>query len=87
MSILVKSNLSYLHYFPGQGHPGFHSVGDIIGPEEGKDGMTIFRMHGILQEQEIMNEAVVSFADALIAAEEFFADSTKLPQAVTWEEL
>ena len=84
MAISVKDELCYLHYFPGGGHPGFHSVGDIVDPE---DGMTIFRTGNALEEQEIMNDAIVPFANAVAAAEEFFADPTKLPQAVAWEEL
>ena len=86
--VLVKDDVSYLHYLPEEkGHPGFHSVGDIVNLNERKDGMTIFRMEDISQEQPIMNNAVVWFADAVAAAEEFFVDPTKLPQAVAWEEL
>ncbi len=83
MSLLVKGDIAYLHYFPSESHPGFASSRN---DENLIDGTTIFFLDSPDQEQEILNSSVVSFAQALKAATEFFY-SKNLPKSINWSEL
>ena len=83
ISILVKRELAYLHYFPREGHPGFSSVGNLKGM---KSGETSFCFDGQMEGLEVENGALVPFSTALRAAHEF-ANSESLPKSVEWFEL
>jgi hypothetical protein len=76
--------LANLHFFPPGDHPGFHSVGHVTNVDVRKN--TTFFMNSIEEPEEVPNDAVVPFSDALAAAKEFFA-SQELPRSVDWFEL
>lgn len=82
--ILVNKELSSIHYFPMDRHPGFRSVGHVQGlaPE----GMTTFFMNSIHEPQQMLNDSVVPFSAALTAAKEFLM-SNVMPPSVEWLEL
>jgi hypothetical protein len=82
--ILVNRALANLHYFPPGDHPGFQSVGNISTLDPGK--YTTFFMNSLEEREDIPNNAVILFPDALAAAKEFFA-RTELPKSVEWFEL
>lgn len=84
INLLVNGDLAYLHYFPGEDHPGFASVGDLenLDPE----GQTTFLLETFSDSLQILNEHVVLFSDALKAAQEF-AKSAGLPKCIQWDEL
>lgn len=84
MSILVKDDLAYVHYFPEKDHPGFHSVGNTVTP---KNEMTTFRAETVSQEQPIVNNAIIAFSAAINAATDFLGDPSQLPNAIEWNEL
>jgi Immunity protein Imm1 len=82
--ILVSKALANLHFFLPGDHPGFHSVGHVSGLDP--DKYTTFFMNSTEEPEEVPNDSVVAFSDALAAAKEFFA-SEKLPPSVDWFEL
>jgi len=84
LSILVRGDLAYLHYFPDDSHPGFSSIGAVR--ELKRDGTTTFFLDTPEQEQEIVNSSIVSFSEAVKVAKEFFI-SKDLPEAIKWFEL
>jgi hypothetical protein len=83
--ILVNGQLANLDYFSDEeGHPGYHSIGNM--PSLPSDGTTVFFMNSPTEEEHVYNGAIVPFADALAAAEEFLV-STELPPSIEWFEL
>ncbi len=84
MSILIKENLADAPYFPKRRHPGFHSLGRIVSP---RGGTTRFRVDSPLQEQPILNYAIIPLSAAIAAARQFFAEPSKKPKAIEWFEL
>jgi hypothetical protein len=82
--MLVNKALANLHYFPRGDHPGFQSVGHISALDP--DKYTTFFMSSLEEREDIPNNAVILFPDALAAAKEFFA-STELPKSIEWFEL
>jgi hypothetical protein len=84
INILVNGDLAYLEYFPSEDHPGFISVGRS--PNLSPGGYTSFFPDDTNETLQIMNAAVVSFSDALKAAQEF-ANSGTLPKCIEWFEL
>ncbi len=82
--ILVNKALANLHYFPPGDHPGFQSAGHISALDP--DKYTPFFMNSLEEQEDIPNNAVILFPDALAAAREFFA-STELPRSIEWFEL
>jgi hypothetical protein len=84
ISLLVRGNLSCIHYFPYEGHPGFVSVGTVESLD--KDGFTSFRFETVEQEQEIWNPHVISASAGISAARDFFS-SKDLPKSIEWKEL
>jgi hypothetical protein len=81
---MVSGDLAYVHYFPKDRHPGFASLGMLPGLRPGGD--TSFFPDDTNETFEIMNQAVVRFADALRVAQEF-AISPELPKSIQWSEL
>jgi Immunity protein Imm1 len=82
--ILVNNTLANLHYFPDEKHPGFYSIGKMSSLPA--DGNTTFFMNNPTEREEVPNDAIVPFADALAAAKEFLT-STELPPNIEWFEL
>jgi hypothetical protein len=82
--IHVNKDLTTLHYFPSDDHPGFYSEGAMPGLDP--DGDTVFFMNNLTEEEEFPNYKVVPFAAALVAAKEFLA-SPELPPSIEWVEL
>ncbi len=82
--ILVNNKIANLHYFPDDDHPGFHSIGKM--PSLPVDRSTVFFMNGLKEREEVPNDAIVPFADAMTAAKEFLV-STRLPPSIKWFEL
>jgi hypothetical protein len=82
--VLVNNKIANLHYFPDDDHPGFHSVGNI--PSLPVHGSTAFFMNGPKEREEVPNDAIVPFADAMAAAKEFLKNA-KLPPSIKWFEL
>ena len=79
--IHVNKDLTTLHYFPSDDHPGFYSEGAMPGLDP--DGDTVFFMNNLTEEEEFPNHQVVPFA---AAAKEFLA-SPELPPSIEWVEL
>jgi len=86
ISILVTGLLSSLHYFPEEGHPGFVSVGKPSDLGLDAYGTTKFYLSATGEEQEVANESIVLFSDAVRAAKEFMM-SKQRPSALDWFEL
>ena len=83
LSILVKDEVAYAHYFPKERHAGFRSKGH----EPNLNGDTTeFRLDNTNQKEEIENSAVISFADELSVAKDFFY-SSEIPRVIEWIEL
>ena len=66
LAILVREQLSCLHFIPRDGHPGFQSRGDA-----NDRGQVTFFTNTSTEQIDVPNEAVVPFEQALHAAEEF----------------
>src|SRR4029077_3425631 len=60
--IHVIKDLTTLHYFPSDDHPGFYSEGAMPGLDP--DGDTVFFMNNLTEEEEFPNYKVVPFAAA-----------------------
>ena len=84
MHLMVNGEHACLYYFSREGDPGSRSVGKLDGLKAG--GNSIFCMDGIEQKVEILNDAVIPLADALIAAKEFFISRNK-PKSIEWFQL
>ncbi len=84
MALLVRGNFASINYFPQEDSAGFRSTGNVDGLAPGE--MSIFYLDSENQEQEILNDSIVSFADAVRAAKEFLS-SSKLPSSIEWFEL
>jgi hypothetical protein len=82
--IALKDDLAALHYFPDERKAGFASIGGKLGLPP--DGMTTFKTGGPHTDIEVSNDAVVTSAEALVAAKEFF-HSQQLPKSIRWLEL
>src|SRR5215469_4733343 len=80
MSILVKGDIAALHYFPNDQNPPMISVGKG-GLTSG--GTTIFYINNEEEKQEIPNDMIVSFSEALAAAKEFAAEKQP-PRCIEW---
>ena len=83
LQILIRDDLSYLYYYPYDGHAGFRSEG-AKSKEYGSN--TTFYLGSPTKEFEVLSDAVVPASEAIRAALEFFT-SDKLPNAVRWFEL
>jgi hypothetical protein len=84
ISLLVRGDLSCIHYFPYEGHPGFVSVGTVEGLD--REGFTTFRFDTLEQEEEIWNHHVILASASMSAAKDFFI-SKELPKSIEWTEL
>jgi hypothetical protein len=76
--------LASLNYFPKENDAGFVSVGTVEHLPGDTTTFPITIAGG--EKAEVVNEAVISFSEALQAAKEFFSSGV-LPQSVRWEEL
>jgi hypothetical protein len=85
LSIAVNGDLSEIHYFPKDRHPGYLSIGGRLNLDP--DKMTTFSV-GPSRSHDIQtgNEFVISFAEAMKVAKEFF-HSQELPRSIEWVEL
>jgi hypothetical protein len=85
LTIRVTGDLSDIHYFPHDGHPGFRCLG---GQDLPPRGTTLFVFDGCDPGygEETPNEFVVPFATALMAGKDFFRDR-QLPSCAQWFEL
>ncbi len=85
ISISVRNDLAYAHYFPEKGHPGFHTVSN--NPHAGSDAMHEFFLYGKDETTiEVMGSALISVPDAILIAKEFLT-TRALPRCVEWSEL
>jgi len=82
LAVVVKGRLASINYFPGSRDAGFLSQGSVRGLK--RDGMTRFATRG--EPVEVPNHAIVPFADALLAAKEFWY-SRELPKSINWLKL
>jgi len=82
--VLVNQNSASAHYFPEADHPGFQSEGSQSALEP--RGTQAFYLDGQPEPQLIVNEAIIGFDDAIIAAKEF-AKTGKRPSALNWIDL
>ena len=80
----MDGELTYLHYFPNEDHPGFASVGELKNLRPG--GESTFLLETLTYSLQVLNEYVVLFSEALEAAQEF-AKSPALPKSLQWDEL
>lgn len=84
MALLVNGDFACVQYFPRKDHPGHISNAASLRLVDGEDA--IFFVNTPMEEIAICVDQVVSFDDALHAAEEFF-DTGVLPKSIMWEEL
>src|SRR5262245_7810970 len=70
LSILIKADIAYLHYFPQEGHAGFRPVGGVAGLPDG--GSATFLLGPSTDDVEVLNDAVVPVPTALKVARDFF---------------
>ncbi len=85
ISISVRNDFAYAHYFPEKGHPGFHTVSN--NPHAGLDAMHEFFLYGKDETTiEVMGPALISVPDAILVAKEFLRNRS-LPTCVEWFEL
>ena len=78
LNIYIKGNLAYLHYFPGEGHPGYKSLN---GKEHTK--MVLVNAEDSI---EVSDDSLLEVNTALEAAKEFLTVKSK-PKGVSWLEL
>jgi len=83
ISILVKGDLAYVHYFPNEDHPGLASVAELPVPRPHETSIFFVSPN---EKVWILNGAVVPFSDALKAAQEFSVSRT-LPKCIRWNSL
>jgi hypothetical protein len=81
---MVNGDIAYVHYFPKEGHPGLASVGNLPGLRSGD--FTEFFPSTSKEPFDIMNEAILSFSEALRAAQEFAVSKT-IPKCIQWNSL
>jgi hypothetical protein len=79
----VKGDLSHVHYFPNEDHPGFASVAKQSVPRP--DKLRIFFINPT-EEIDVLNGEVIPFSDALKAAQEFAVAPTR-PTCIQWNSL
>jgi immunity protein Imm1 of predicted polymorphic toxin system len=82
LSVQVCGELSCLHYFPEEDHPGFISVGQ----GGGAGGTAVFCTNTPTEEIEVEASAVVPFEQARQATHEFMRSGSQ-PTCVAWSEL
>jgi len=83
--ILVNRELATACFFPAESNPGYRSIGNLKHPLNGDTSVFQVNSNGA-DELHVLNEAVISFADALQLAKEFYL-SNSLPQSIEWFEL
>lgn len=85
LAIRFSSALADVHYFPQARHPGFRMLSRLDLP---RDASTLFRFEGCdpAAGEPVPNAFVVSVADALHAAVEFF-ETGAMPRSASWLEL
>ena len=85
LAIRLSGQLADVHYFPGDGHPGFRLLGDLDLPI---GGTTLFVYEGCdpFSGESVPNEFVTSASRALSIAGDFFETSQK-PEPGSWFEL
>jgi hypothetical protein len=83
MTILAKGDLATLSYLTSDQEPGFRSVGNINSLDP--NGFTTFFINKT-EEHEVLNDAVLPFAQAVEAALEFMR-SGAMPSSLEWFEL
>lgn len=81
LSILVRTGLAVLHFFPEEFDPGYISLGSL--PQLDPSGTTFFSLELGGHEQELGNRHVVSKDVAVAAAKEFIC-SRELPKCLDW---
>jgi hypothetical protein len=81
--IMANGEIAWLYFLLSSEHAGYYSVGSVPGLDP--KGRTRFVSPGP-QEEQLFNDQLVPFADALKAAEEFRVTG-QLPQCVDWCEL
>jgi hypothetical protein len=82
--IMIKGDLASLHYLPEDRHPGFVSIGPLDDLESGET--TTFFLNSPTAPEDVVNDTILPFSDALRAAQEF-ATSSSLPKSIEWDEL
>jgi hypothetical protein len=86
LSVLINGTTAYVHYFPSDGHPGFHSVANA---GEHPTGQTIHFLQSGGDEGssfDIDRSMTVSIELAFSAAKQFLSKPS-LPTCILWEEL
>jgi hypothetical protein len=83
MSIMVKGDIAYVHYFPKHRHAGYASVAKTLGPRSNET--SIFFLYPT-EKVWVLNSALIPFLDAVKVAQEF-ATSTAMPKCIQWNSL
>lgn len=85
LDILVKGELAALHYFVEGDDAGYCSTGNKVGLNLAEStSFSISENHG--DDVEVLNDAILPFADAVTAAKEFFFFKG-LPESIQWLKL
>jgi Immunity protein Imm1 len=82
LSILVRDQLAYAWYTPSADCAGFNSASTVKWIDQ-SENTEFFLNH---ERQPVQNNFVITFAQALLAAKEFFR-STERPTTIEWDQL
>jgi hypothetical protein len=83
VNILVKRELSSVHYIPKERHAGSVSVAKVPGPRANETTIFFIRPG---EKIWVANDQIIPFSDALKVAQEF-ATSAALPKCIQWFDL
>ena len=81
LAIMVNRDDACLHFFPFEGHPGFHSLGQ---EPEWSEMVSFLAENG--EPTEVPRPMVIPVQLALSAVEEYFSTGAA-PATVAWQEL
>src|SRR6266481_4485112 len=85
LAIMVKGDLSAIHYFPKDRHPGYVSLGGKLNLDPDRTA-TFSISHSPADDVKVRHEFVIAFSKAHEVAKEFF-HSRERPRSIEWCEL
>jgi hypothetical protein len=88
LCILINDSAACIHYFPSEGHPGFHSIAEVGSQPSASDETLHFRQFADDDGSsfDLPVYMTVPVEVALSAAKQFLS-APSLPNCIQWEEL
>lgn len=84
LSICVRDELAYAHYFPKDRHPGFHTVS--ANPNQSSSTRYEFYINGTGETIEVLANTIITVSKSKLIAMEFLRNAA-IPTCVAWIEL